>query len=137
MPSKSYGIIPQMQLYLIVFIGAGLGGALRHGVNELAARALGVGFTYGTIIVNILGSLLIGVLISYFALRGEASHQLKLFLTTGLLGGFTTFSAFSLEVVLLYERNEIGLAIGYAIASVVLSSAAVLTGMWIVRQLGS
>lgn len=124
-----------MQVYLIVFLGAGLGGALRHGVNQLAAKLLGIGFPYGTLIVNIIGSLIIGVFVTYFALRGEASQHWRLFLTTGLLGGFTTFSAFSLEVALLYERNQTGLAIGYVIASVALSIAAVFAGMWLMRQL--
>ncbi len=126
-----------MQLYLIVFLGAGLGGACRHGVNQFAARLLGVGFPYGTLAVNVLGSLIMGLLISYFALRGEVSQHLKLFLTTGILGGFTTFSAFSLDVAVLYERGETAAAATYAVASVGLSILAVFAGMWLLRQLPS
>ena len=126
-----------MQLYLIVFLGAGLGGACRHGVNQFAARLLGVGFPYGTLMVNVIGSLIMGLLISYFALRGEVSQHLKLFLTTGILGGFTTFSAFSMDVAVLYERGETAAAAAYAVASVGLSILAVFVGIWLLRQLPS
>jgi protein CrcB len=81
-----------MQAYLIVFLGAGFGGAMRHGVNGLAARTLGTGFPFGNLTVNIIGSLFMGLLAGYFALRGEASQHWRLLLTTGVLGGFTTFS---------------------------------------------
>jgi CrcB protein len=80
--------------YLIVFFGAGIGGALRHGVNLAAVRLFGFGFPFGTIIVNIFGSFLIGLFAGYFAFRTGYSQHVRLFLTTGLLGGFTTFSAF-------------------------------------------
>ncbi len=81
-------------LYLIVFIGAGIGGALRHGVNVWAARMFGFGFPFGTLIVNIVGSLLMGVLAGLFVYRaGLVPQHARLFLTTGILGGFTTFSA--------------------------------------------
>lgn len=123
-----------MYSYLVVFIGAGLGGAGRHAVNELAARCCGVLFPWGTLMVNVLGSLLMGALISYFALRGEGhQQQLRLFLATGILGGFTTFSAFSLEIVTLYERGNVAQAAGYAAISVALSLAAVFAGMWLLR----
>jgi CrcB protein len=121
--------------YLIVFLGAGLGGALRHGVNLGAARWIGPGIGHGTLIVNIVGSFVMGALAAYFAFKGEASQPWRLFLTTGILGGFTTFSAFSLDAALLYERGEIVNAALYIAASVVLSIAALFAGLLIVRQL--
>ena len=125
-----------MQLYLIVFLGAGIGGALRHAVNEAAFRALGIYFPYGTAIVNILGSLIMGLLVAYFALRIELPQHWRLFLATGVLGGFTTFSAFSLDTAMLYERGQPVLAASYALGSVVISIAALFAGMWLARHLG-
>jgi CrcB protein len=119
--------------YLIVALGAGLGGALRHGVNVGAAHLLGTGWPYGTFAVNVVGSLVIGLLAGYFALRGQASQAVILFLTTGVLGGFTTFSAFSLDVALLYERGQLGLAALYVAGSVGLSIAALFAGLALAR----
>ncbi|MEO8557920.1 MAG: fluoride efflux transporter CrcB [Rhodospirillales bacterium] len=121
--------------YLIVFLGAGIGGALRHGVNLGAYRYIGPGLGYGTIIVNIVGSFAMGAIIAYFAFKGDAPQQWRLFLTTGILGGFTTFSAFSLDAALYYERGEIGSAVLYVAASVALSIAALFAGLFLVRQL--
>jgi CrcB protein len=77
--------------FLVVFIGAGLGGVLRHGVNLLAAWLISTPFPYGTLAINVVGSFLMGVLAGHFALRGDAPQLWRLFLTTGVLGGFTTF----------------------------------------------
>jgi len=121
-------------LYLIVFLGAGIGGALRHGVNVAAARFFGYGFPLGTFIVNVSGSLAMGLLAGYFAYRTGISQHMKLFLTTGVLGGFTTFSAFSLDVALLMERHAYGLAAAYAGLSVVASLAALFAGMAIFQS---
>jgi fluoride exporter len=119
--------------FLIVFLGAGIGGAVRHGVN-LAMVRLGVqSFPASTMLINILGSLLMGAIAEYFAIRSQLPQQWRLFLTTGILGGFTTFSAFSLEAALLYERGRIGLALVYVIGSVVLSIAALAAAMLLVR----
>jgi fluoride exporter len=117
--------------YLIVFLGGGLGAALRHGVNLAAARFAGTGFPYGTLFINVAGSLAMGLLVEYFALKAGLPQRWRLFLTTGILGGFTTFSAFSLEAALLYER---GAAI-YVVASVVLAIGALFAGLAIVRML--
>ena len=119
--------------YLIVFAGAGIGGALRHGVNEASARLFGVGFPYGTLIVNILGSLLMGLLAGYFASRAGIPQHVRLFLTTGVLGGFTTFSAFSLDAVLLIERHAYWSAAAYVLGSVILSLAALFAGLSLYR----
>jgi len=123
-------------LYLIVFIGAGLGGALRHGVNVGAARLFGYGFPLGTLIVNIAGSFLMGLLAGYFAFRPGINQHMRLFLTTGVLGGFTTFSAFSLDTALLLERHAFGLAAGYVVGSVVASLSALFFGLAIFRSAG-
>jgi CrcB protein len=119
--------------YLIVFVGGGLGAALRHGVNLAVARLLGTAFPYATLIENVSGSLVMGLLAGYFAFRGGVSQHWQLFLTTGILGGYTTFSAFSLDAVLLYERGALGLAALYVAASVLLSIAGLFAGLWLMR----
>lgn len=119
--------------FLIVFIGGGIGAAIRHGINLAAFRLVGIGFPYGTLFINIFGSLVMGLTAEYFALKAGLPQHLRLFLTTGILGGFTTFSAFSLEVALLYERGDLAGSAIYIIASVVLSVAALFAGMAIVR----
>jgi fluoride exporter len=119
--------------YLIVFLGGGLGAALRHGINILSVRWLGAGFPYGTLFINITGSLVMGFVAGYFAFKGDASQHLRLFLTTGILGGYTTFSAFSLDFALLYERGELWLAAAYVLLSVVVSIAALFAALALVR----
>ena len=123
-------------LYLIVFIGAGIGGALRHGVNVGAARLFGYGFPFGTLIVNFVGSFLMGALAGYFAFRPGINQQMRLFVTTGILGGFTTFSAFSLDAALLVERHSYGLAAGYMVGSVAASVSALFFGLVLFRSAG-
>jgi CrcB protein len=115
--------------YLIVFVGAGIGGALRHGVNVGAAKLFGAGLPHGTLIVNVLGSFLVGLLAGYFALRPGIGQHLRLFLTSGLLGGFTTFSAFSLDAALLIERHAYALAAGYVLGSVLAGLGALFIGL--------
>ena len=123
-------------LYLIVFLGAGIGGALRHGVNVGAVRLFGYGFPLGTLIVNISGSLAMGLLGGYFAYRTGINQHVRLFLTTGVLGGFTTFSAFSLDTALLIERHGYAQAAIYVLASVVVSLGAVFAGLMLFRTSG-
>lgn len=119
--------------FLIVFLGGGLGAACRHGVNISVARLIGTAFPYATMIENVTGSLLMGILAAYFAFKGDATQHWRLFMTTGILGGYTTFSAYSLDVALLYERGELGLAALYATASVLLSIAGLFAGLALVR----
>jgi CrcB protein len=121
--------------YLIVFVGGGIGAAMRHGVNVASARQFGTGFPYGTLLINVTGSLIMGLAAGYFAFKGGASQPLRLFLTTGILGGYTTFSAFSLDAALLYERGALGLAAVYVAASVALSIAGLFAGLALVRSL--
>lgn len=118
--------------WLVVFLGGGIGSALRHGVNLAGAR-IGTGFPFGTLFANITGCFIMGMLAGYFAFRGEASQTLRLFLLTGVLGGYTTFSAFSLDTLLLWERGQIPLAGLYVAASVTLSLAGVFAGMALLR----
>lgn len=119
--------------YLIVFLGAGIGGAGRHGVNVLSARLLGIGFPVGTLAINAVGSFVMGLVAGYFAFRGHLPQEMRLFLATGVLGGFTTFSAFSLETALLFERGAPGAAILYVVLSVALSLGGVALGLALAR----
>ena len=120
--------------YLIVFLGGGIGAMMRHGVNLAGLRLLGPNFPYATIFENISGSLVMGLLAGYFAFQGDLSQHWRLFLTTGILGGYTTFSAFSLDAALLYERGELGLAALYVLVSVTLSIGGLFAGLALVRQ---
>jgi CrcB protein len=122
---------------LLVFIGGGIGAAARHGVNIFAARWLGLDFPLGTLLVNISGSLAMGILAAWFAFRTDPfwTQHARLFATTGVLGGYTTFSAFSLDVALLWERSAFTLAAIYVLASVGLSVIGLFIGLWIVRSL--
>jgi len=119
--------------YLVVFLGSGFGGMLRHGVNVIVPRWLGVAFPYSTLVVNIVGSMVLGLLAGYFAVKADPGQGWRLFLATGILGGFTTFSAFSLDTVLFYERGEIALGVVYLIASVLVSAIALFAGLVLVR----
>lgn len=123
-----------MNGFLIVFAGAGLGGIARHAVN-LAVERFGLAFPWATLIVNVGGSFLMGALVAWFALRTGLPQQLKLFLTTGLLGGFTTFSAFSLDAALMWERGAFSHLAAYMLGSLVLSVAGLFAGMAAVRIL--
>ena len=115
-----------LHAYALVFLGAGFGGALRHGVNLAALHWLGGGFPYGVFAINVTGSLAIGLLAGWLSLHGASDWVAwpRLFLATGVLGGYTTFSAFSLDAIALIEQGAFGLAAVYAIGSVVASVAA-------------
>jgi len=120
--------------YILVFFGGGLGTMLRHAINVGSARAFGTNFPYGTFIINITGSTIMGLIAGYLAFRGGEPQSWRLFLMTGILGGYTTFSAFSLDAVLLYERGELGLAAAYVLGSVVLSIAGLVAGLALIRH---
>lgn len=118
---------------LLVAAGGALGSVGRHLVNVLAAKVAGPGYPWGTLGVNIVGSFAMGLVIAVLALRLEGSTSLRLFLATGVLGGFTTFSAFSLDTVALWERGEGIAAVGYVAATVVLSLTALVAGLTLAR----
>jgi CrcB protein len=124
-----------MNGFLAVAAGGALGAAMRHGVGQLAVRHMPDHWPYGTFTVNILGSFFMGFLISWLAFRGQGGPQeLRLFLATGLLGGFTTFSAFSLEVANYVRSGDMTRAAAYAGLSVALGLVALLIGLWVARK---
>jgi CrcB protein len=127
--------VRQVAGYILVFVGGGLGSTLRHIINMVSARLLGTAFPYHTFIINITGSTVMGLIAGYLALKGGALQPWRLFLMTGILGGYTTFSAFSLDAAMLYEKGEIGLAVLYVVGSVVLSIAGLFAGLALVRHL--
>ena len=122
-----------MQASIIVFLGAGLGGLMRHVMNAWVTSLMGAGFPYGIMAINILGSTAMGLVAGWFAFRGAGLGDLRLFLATGILGGFTTFSAFSLDAALLIERGETVAAATYVVCSVVLSVIGLFLGLWFMR----
>ena len=121
--------------YILVFVGGGLGATLRHLINLLCARGMPPGFPWGTFIINITGSTVMGLIAGYLAFKGDAGQPWRLFLMTGILGGYTTFSAYSLDAALLYERGELLLAGLYVVGSVVLSIAGLFAGLALIRHL--
>ena len=123
-----------MPMILWVAAGGAIGASGRYLVNVYAGRLLGSGFPWGTLIVNFAGSVVMGVLITALALKLQASLEMRAFLTTGVLGGFTTFSAFSLDFATLYERKEYLLAVSYAAGSVGLALAGIFAGMALTRM---
>jgi len=126
-----------MNSTFIVFLGGGIGAAIRHLVNQAVGRVAGTDFPFGVMAINISGSLVMGLAAGYFAFKASESWSdtARLFLTTGVLGGYTTFSAFSLDAMLLWERGEPGLAVAYVLVSVVLSIIGLAAGLGIVRAL--
>jgi CrcB protein len=121
--------------YLVVFVGGGLGAALRHGVNRASLAYFGPDFPYGTLFVNVVGGLLMGVFAELFLVKGGGSQEFRLFLTTGFLGGFTTFSAFSLDAALMWQRSDFTALMTYVVSSALLSIVALFLGMGAVRAI--
>lgn len=122
-----------MRLFLLAVLGDALGSGARHLVNIGAARLLGIGFPWGTFTVNIVGGFLMGLLIEALALKYQGSLELRTFFATGLLGGFTTFSAFTLDVVQMMEHGQPALAAAYALGSLVMSVLALMAGFLVAR----
>jgi CrcB protein len=122
---------------LWIAAGGAIGAAARHGVNVWSGRVLGTEFPWHTLIVNVAGCFAMGVLVELMALKFNVSNEVRAFLTTGILGGFTTFSAFSLDFALLVERKAMMGAAMYAAGSVLLSLIAVFAGLALVRGLAS
>jgi fluoride exporter len=118
-----------------VALGGAIGSVLRFGVNLAAPLLLGNDFPWATLTVNIVGSFLMGLFTAHLAEKFAAQPDLRLFLSTGVLGGFTTFSAFSLDVFGLMQRGENSVALVYALASVALSIMAVFAGFMVSRAL--
>jgi len=122
-------------LLFAVAAGGAVGALARYLVTTSAGRLLGHGFPWGTVIVNVVGSLIMGVLVDILARRWSAPPEARVFLVTGCLGAFTTFSTFSLDIVTLYERHALAEAAAYTLGSVVVGVAALFLGMWLGRTL--
>ena len=121
--------------YLIVFLGAGIGGTLRYVVNTIALRLPGADYSLGTMAINIVGSFAMGIVAGAFMFKTDLPSSLRLFLATGVLGGFTTFSAFSLDAVAIYQRGEPIMAALYVAGSVILSIAGLWAGLSLARAI--
>lgn len=122
---------------LAIAAGGATGAVLRHGLNNAIMTLLHPGFPLGIILINIFGSFLMGVLTGVFANVIEPSQAVKAFLTVGVLGGFTTFSAFSLDAVMLWERGEVVQSLLYVFSSVLFSIGALVLGLFLVRVLSA
>ena len=122
-----------MQSILYVALGGALGAVGRYLVAMQALRWFGPQLPVGTFVVNVVGSFALGLLVEFLALRTTVTPEIRAFLVIGVLGGFTTFSAFSLDMSLMIERSEYVQAAGYAMASVVLSVGALFVGLWLGR----
>ncbi len=120
-----------MQALLLVMSGGAIGAALRHGVSLFAAHRLTASFPWGTWIVNLVGGLLVGLLLGIVIARGGGGETLRLFVGTGLLGGFTTFSAFSAETAFLILNGQLWLAALYVLSSVFGALALAFLGLWL------
>ncbi len=118
----------------LVALGGAIGASLRHLSGIAALRIMGTGFPWGTLFVNVFGSLIMGFFIAWLTKRTGTSNEIRLFIATGILGGFTTFSAFSLDVANMVERGAMTSAFSYIAASVVISLAAVFIGLWFGRS---
>ena len=124
-----------MKLLIWAMVGGALGSGARHLVNVGFGRWLGAGFPWWTLFVNVTGSFAMGVLIEAFALKFQASQDVRTFLMTGVLGGYTTFSAFSMDFAFLMQRHDYAAAALYLAASVALSILALYAGLWLVRAM--
>ncbi|PIW31174.1 MAG: fluoride efflux transporter CrcB [Rhodobacterales bacterium CG15_BIG_FIL_POST_REV_8_21_14_020_59_13] len=125
-----------MNNILLIAAGGALGAVSRHLTGQFFLRTIGPDWPYGTFAVNVLGGLIMGGFIGWLAQAGRAdANELRAFFAVGALGGFTTFSAFSLDVVLMIERRAYGDAIGYVAASVILSILALFVGLMIARRI--
>jgi CrcB protein len=123
-----------MQALLLVMLGGAVGAGARHLAGVAGLRWLGPGFPWWTLFVNLAGSLLMGMLAGWLLQKG-GGEQIRLFLAVGVLGGFTTFSAFSLELGLMLQRGELAAAAAYALASVIGGVALLFAGLWLMRGL--
>jgi CrcB protein len=126
-----------MQAIVLVFVGAGLGGVLRHLINSGVSALLGAAFPYGILLINVTGSFVMGLLVGWLAFRAgeDWTRNAQLFIATGVLGGYTTFSTFSLDAFRLIERGQIGLAALYIGGSLILGVAGLWAGLTLLRGL--
>ncbi len=124
-----------MPALLLVMLGGAVGAGARHLVGRWALHALGPGYPWGILTVNVVGGFLMGVLAGALMRQSVSHEHLRLFIAVGVLGGFTTFSSFSLDVVTMIERGAWGAALGYVLVSVIASVAALMGGLALTRVL--
>ena len=122
-----------MSMFLAIAAGGAVGAVARHLLTSQVGHLLGLGFPYGTLIVNVLGSMILGALVEVMALSWSVGNDFRAFLVIGMLGSFTTFSAFSLDTIALFNRGDVLPASLYVAASIGLALAAFLGGMAAVR----
>ena len=122
-----------MKLVLAVALGGAIGAVARYQSVVWISRLIGLGFPWGTLFVNIVGSFVMGLFIEFFTLRTSGDQEFRAFFAVGVLGSFTTFSSFSLDVAMLYERGHLMAAGGYILASVALSILGLFSGLWVMR----
>ena len=120
---------------LLVMLGGAIGAGLRYGVGLAAARRLGAGFPWGTLIVNLAGGFAAGLLLAWLLAEGDTADPWRLFLGVGLLGGFTTFSAFSAETAFMLQRGQFGLATLYILSSVIGALVLLFAGLWLAKAM--
>lgn len=119
----------------LVAIGGAIGSVARYLVGVWGVKLAGPNFPWGTITVNVVGAFLIGLMVEMIARRFDASSEVRVFIVTGILGGFTTWSSFTLDAVVLFERGDLGLAAVYLLASLIVSFAAIFAGLALGRAL--
>lgn len=122
--------------FVAVFVGGGIGSMLRHAVGLASLAIVGPPFPIGTLLINVVGSFVMGLLAGWLALKGNIDQSLRLFLMTGVLGGFTTYSTFSLETALLWERGAIGLMAVYVGGTLFFGWVGVFGGLAVTRMIG-
>lgn len=123
-----------MNMVLVIAAGGAIGSVVRHLAGKGALALLGPAFPYGTLFVNVTGSFLMGVVIAMFAQTEGHSPEMRAFITVGILGGFTTFSTFSLDFVTLYERGDVSMAALYMVLSLLLSLTGLVAGLFLARS---
>jgi len=123
-----------MKMMLAVAAGGAMGAVCRYLVMNGAGHFMGHGFPYGTLIVNIVGSFIMGLVIEYSALNWSPSPEIRAFIVIGVLGAFTTFSTFSLDFVTLYKSQAYLPLMLYTMGSIMLSIAALFSGLWVVKM---
>ena len=121
--------------FVLVFAGSGIGGMLRYAVGLLALRWFGPAFPIGTLAINVFGSAVMGLVVAMFTALNIGHADVRLFLTTGIIGGFTTFSTFSLDAITLWQRGAHAAAITYVLASITVSFVALAITVFLVRRL--
>jgi fluoride exporter len=119
--------------FALVFFGGGLGSMLRHAAGRASLILLGPNFPYGTLAINVIGSFVMGLVAGWFALRGQADQSVRLFLTTGIIGGFTTYSTFSLDAALLWERGDVISTLLYVGGTLALGFIGIFGGLALMR----